>query len=335
MFKALEVESNNKGYNLYPDEESGTYITNYLQDLGIHKVVLRKQIVKEKYIRPYLAIEMQLNPKRLIEHSNNIKITKDKDIVKISNEFNKIVKSIDECLPEFYYWTLKRIDYATYVITDYVKEYIQLFQRADRPSNHFKELYDIKSKRRKQLEGSFYLYSRGTAINFYDKEFERRENQKKYNLPNDDIKNAKNILRIEIQCNKSKTDYMKSKLEFETKNLFYFLNLDISRDTILYYYKKTIGEGDYYTLNKAREIINNSKYSLRKKHILIQVLELINTKRSIWKARNEFIKSNATFNSYLKDIRGLGINPVTIPRNKDIEFLENVISKIEKQMINN
>lgn len=283
-----------------------------------------------------MQIEILLNPKKLIS-DNHIKITKDKDIIPIANKFDEIIKEIDVELPNFYYWTLKRIDYATYIKTQYVKEYIQLFQRGDKPSKYFNELYDKEQKRRMQKKGSFYLYSKSVGINFYNKEQERKDNKKIYNISDNEIQNAKNTLRFEIQCNKSKTDYMKYKYKFQLKYLFYYFDLDISKNTILYYYKKCIKQGDYYTLDKAKKLIDtNGDLTIRAKNTLKDTLDLINKCRSISEARGEFKGTKETFNNHLKELDILGINPVTIPERWNIKNnkLDNLILEIELNMKN-
>ncbi|EQB3102277.1 hypothetical protein ACYIU4_003689 [Clostridium botulinum] len=333
LYEILNNNSKNKNYKLYPDG-TGVYKTHYLQDIGFNQIVLRKIYTKPKYKRPYIQIEILFNPKKLISN-NNIKITKDKDIVTIANKFNEIIKTLDTDLPDFYYWILKRIDYATYIKTQYVKEYIMLFQKADKPSKYFKELYDIKSKRRKQKKGSFYLNSKSVGINFYDKEKERKNNKEKYNVSDQDIFNSKNILRIKVQLNKSKTDYLKYKYKFETKELHNYLTLEESREQILYYYKKCIKQGDYYNLDKAKQLVDsNADLTTRTKNNLKSILDLINKCRSIYKAREKFIGTKETFNNHLKQLDKLGINPVTIPARWDIKKLDNPINEIKLKMTN-
>lgn len=346
LYEILNNNSLNTGYKFYPNENNHVdtennqiyqvHTTHYLQDIGFNEIVLRKQTTRKKYIRPIMAIEIFLNPKKLIS-DNHVKITKDKDIVPISNKFNEIIKGIDAELPEFFYWTLKRIDYATYIKTPNVKEYIKLFQKGDMPSKYFKELYNQKQKRRGQRKGSFYLYSKSAAINFYDKEQERIDNQLKYNISDDDILKSRNVLRIEIQCNKSKTDYMNYKHEFKTKEIFHYLDLDLSKDMILYYFKKCIREGNYYKLDKAKKLIDENKdLTTRAKNALKDTLDLINKCRSIYKARENFNGTKETFNNHLKQLDKLNINPVTIPERWNIKdnFLINPVNEIKNNMTN-
>lgn len=339
LFKILTKNSNEVGQPFYPigEKDNEMYETNYLSSEGLTRIILRKTKIKKKYRHPYTSIEIQLNPKRLICKDNKIKIMKDKDIAAVNKKFNSIIKSIDMFLPGFYQWTLKRVDYATYIKTPFVSDYIELFNKGDRPAR-FRPLlkYDKTKHRSVPPRGSFYLVSNGAKINFYNKQAERI-NKYMYSyddIDNKELKDAKDILRFEVQCEKNKTNYLKKKYKFKTKELHNFLNLDISRKTIEYYYKHSIRTGDYYTYGKAIDIINNSNYSIRLKNSLIKTLKLINLKNSIYNARKLFIQgiefyvnskekvflkgTNKTFNNHLKLFDELGINPVTIERRGDI-----------------
>lgn len=115
--------------------------------------------------------------------------------------FAEEIKKINVSLSILDYWTVNRINYAININIPYVKEYIKLFQRADK-SKGFKELYCSKSKTRKQMEDSFYLLSESIVINLYNKENERA----KQDL---NAGGAKNLLRLEIQFKSLKINTLK------------------------------------------------------------------------------------------------------------------------------
>lgn len=318
IYKSLDILSKHNGVNLYKHEQG--YVTNALKDVGFTEILLSKYNIKG-YSAPYMQVTIQLNPTKLLGR-DIIELTKERDLEEVEHKFNEIVEKIHINLNTFMYWTLNRIDYAINIKTPYVKEYIELFQRADIPYR-FNMQYDKTSKVKKQKKGSFYLCSKSTNINFYDK-FQERLNNK-----DEDVENAKDILRLEVQCKKGKTNAMKYKYSFEIKYLGYFLNEKLSLDTIKYYYDKTIGKGYYYKLDKAIEKVNLSDHTPGTKEKLITILKEVNSNRSIWKARECTIFSMERFNHYLKLIRQLNINPVTMPRRWSIDCLENLDSKIE------
>lgn len=229
--------------------------------------------------------------------------------------FAEKVKKIHTSLPRLDYWTINRIDYAVNINTPYVEEYIKLFQRGDKPTN-FKELYCSKSKTRKQLDGSFYLFNDSVTINFYNKENERLSQ----NFNKD---GAKDLLRLEIQCKKPKTNTLKAKNKFDSRHLEHYLSQEISYQQLEYYYNKTIGTGDYYKLSEAIRIVQESNYTSKTKEKLTEVLRAVSRYRSIWKAREESQYNSSCFNRYLKKIRVLGVNPVTIPSRWGVNMLKN------------
>lgn len=317
--------------NLYrADAESSgnikVYKTICLSDVGFNQITLKEVKVNKKYNFPNRYIEIVLNPTKLLKKSNSIAITKKEDIESMYSEFEKVKNYIDKDLSPLYSWSLKRIDYTRNIdlskLEDWItkdkeqlaSQYIKLFQKADKPSNM--KIPYTESHRRKQRPGSYRLFNKSATINFYDKDNERENKDKQ-------TEDSKYILRLEVQCNKFKTNAIKRQKKWDSKILFNYLSDEISKETIYSYYKKTVGEGDYYKLNLAEQNIKESKYRSDKKEILISILKSINKTRSIWKAREESEFSKEKFNGYLRDIRRIGVNPVTISERTEFNYLPN------------
>lgn len=262
-----------------------------------------------------MQIKITMNPLKLISR-NKLEVIKTDLLEEVKKIFLGRIKKIHMTLPRLEYWIIDRIDYTVNINTPYVEEYIKLFQRADKPRN-FKEWYCDRSKVRKQPEGSFYLISQSVNINFYNKEHERLSQ----NFNRD---GAKDLLRLEIQCKKPKTNTIKSKNGFDSRHLEHYLSQEISYHQLEYYYNKTIGAGDYYKLSEAIRIVQESNYTFKTKEKLIEVLRAVSRHRSIWKAREESKYNSSCFNRYLKQIRALGVNPVTIPARWRKEKLVNI-----------
>lgn len=314
IYKSLDLISRNHNCNLYKCDEG--YKTHALKDEGFTEILLSKFKINPKYKNDYMQLRIQLNPTKLL-NKDTIELTKESDLKEVEKRFNKVIEKIHLDLNTFLFWTLNRVDYAVNISTSYVKEYIELFQRSDIPYR-FQILYDKKAKVRKHKEGSYYISNKSTIINFYDKSDERLKKKGEV------VESAKDILRLEVQCKKGKTNAMKYKYDFDVKYLGYFLSKELSTETLVNYYYKTIGTGDFYKLDKAIEIINNSGNTLGTKEKLINVLKEVNKSRSIWKARNDTSYSKERFNHYLKLIRELGVNPVTIPRRWEVDYLKNI-----------
>lgn len=311
IYKGLEYLTGKKprkvGYGEYTIEE--------LKEEGFTYIKLINKRINKRYKYNFMQITITMNPVKLIKR-NKLEVLKADQIEELKKLFNEKVKRIHTSLPMLDYWVTSRIDYTININTPYVEEYIKLFQRGDKP-RHFKELYCHKAKTRKQLDGSFYLLSNSVNINFYNKESERLSQ----NFNKD---GAKDLLRLEIQCKKPKTNTIKTKNKFDCKHLRNYLREDISHNQLKYYYDKTIGTGDYYKLSEAIKKVKESKYTFSTKNKLIEVLRAINKHKSIWKAREKSQYTPSSFNRYLKQIRALGINPVTIPSRWNVDRLKNI-----------
>ena len=312
IYKRLEIITGKKPKKI----ASGEYKVEDLREIGLSHIVLTSKQRDVKYRYNFMQIKIRLNPLKLIGR-NKLEVLKQDHVEEVKKTFAEEVQKIHRSLPRLEHWTVNRIDYAININTPYVKEYIELFQRGDKPRS-FKELYCSKSKARKQQEGSFYLFNNSVSINFYNKEHERLSQ----NFNKD---GAKDLLRLEVQCKKPKTNTLKAKYDFDSRHLVHYLSQEVSYQQLEYYYNKTIGSGDYYKLSEAIEKMNESNYTSKTKEKLTEVLQAINRHRSIWKAREESQYSTSCFNRYLKQIRALGVNPVTIPARWEISRLKNLL----------
>lgn len=316
IYKRLEIITGEKPRKV----KEGYYISEGLKEKGFTYIQLTSKKVNMKYKYNSMQITITINPLKLI-CINKLEVLKQEHIEEFKERFAEEVKKIHSDLPRLENWTINRIDYAVNIHTPYVEEYIKLFQRGDKPRG-FKELYCNKSKTRKQLDGSFYLFNDSVVINFYNKQLERL-----YQNLNTD--GAKDLLRIEVQCKKPKTNTLKTKYDFDSRHLAHYLSQEISYQQLEYYYNKTIGKGDYYKLSEAIKIVQESNYTSKTKEKLIKVLREVNQSRSIWKAREKSLYNSSCFNRYLKQIIALGINPVTIPTKWNINKLKNINSSIK------
>lgn len=310
IYKGLEIITGVKPRKV----QEGCYVTEALKEEGFTYIKLTSKKVDGRYKYNFMQMTIIMNPVKLIRR-NKLEVIKMDLLEEVKKIFAEKVKKIHTSLPRLDYWTINRIDYAVNINTPYVEEYIKLFQRGDKPTN-FKELYCSKSKTRKQLDGSFYLFNDSVTINFYNKENERLSQ----NFNKD---GAKDLLRLEIQCKKPKTNTLKAKNKFDSRHLEHYLSEQISHQQLEYYYNKTIGTGDYYKLSEAIRIVQQSNYTSKTKEKLIGVLRAVSRHRSIWKAREESQYNSSCFNRYLKQIRALGVNPVTIPGRWKVDKLKN------------
>jgi hypothetical protein len=193
-----------------------------------------------------------------------------------------------------------------------------LLKRGYRPSNLEERMVYSAASHRRRPEENLYLQNKSVGINCYDKHTELEKNFP--NCPN--IDDAKNVVRFEVQCkypkvysmSKIMSNVMKDKLaRIELINLM--LSDEISEDTIQKYYRRCVGNGDYYTLEMAIKIVRNQNFQDKKTHRLIKCLEHVNRCRGIGKSINSLSHEEVdNFKRSLKELEGIRINPVTIPR---------------------
>ena len=159
-----------------------------------------------------------------------------------------------------------------------------------------------------------YYKSKGVNINVYHKETEILKEQLKYN-PNVDY----DFLRIEIQVKKTKLNSIVKKFGLKSRELLYLATPKVEEYVLNSYIKALTGTGVYVTLEQARKIIANSSFTKSKKQRLIAVVEAVSDKHGIAKVLEQVengkivdLGTVSRVKGYLRDIHGLGINPVTV-----------------------
>lgn len=282
------------------------------------------------------SIEARINPKAMLE-DDFISVARTGDVKAAINVFDKLSRGISKHMPKFDQYVMKRIDYCINIDASKLhplleaEHIIKLIKRSDKPSTLDEhEEYDEKSKRYKPYKDSYYLENDSLHVNIYDK-----YNQLMAKMPEyDDIENARDIIRFEVQCLAPKLKEIRKKYDIKKDEPGKLLTEEVCRNIILSYYEKTIGYGSYYTLDEAIKMIENSNYSTEEKKSMISSIDLINTKRSVWKAR-ESLKTDykiRKFNNDLERMLELSINPVTIPRKWGANRVKNMIHLVNKAL---
>jgi len=94
-----------------------------------------------------------------------------------------------------------------------------------------------------------------------------------------------------------------------------FLSDDIAMEVIVKYFNRIIRSGDYYSLAKAKHMIEQLSCHPKKKEKLIEALEKTNEYGGIYNTKRELKdKELLNYKQQMSDLDILGINPVTIPR---------------------
>ena len=140
---------------------------------------------------------------------------------------------------------------------------------------------------------------------------------------------AQDIIRFEVQCkyHKTYTLSLRAKRAGNTQLNKYesLLNRVMCIDQISEYYDKTIGRGDWYTLQEATRMIQFQHFNQQKEDRLIKALVLVNDCRSVARAKEAYHGDLDSFKRTLSDLSGLRINPVTIPKEWGIKHIPNLL----------
>lgn len=322
-----------KGWREYTPMYNGTNLVLPLnlkigycgKDRGI-KWVIRSDRRSDVYSE-YTA-EATINPKILGGVTDYITAANCNDLDTAIRNFNRISKGISPVLGSFEKYTFKRIDYCLNFDIDEMapgcssEQVMNLIRRGDVPP-HFKERteYNSTSHRMKSKPDSFYLICKSVHINCYRKSVELQQRMEKErrkeisSVTQEMVDAAQNIIRFEVQCKYPKV-YNLSRhtkdTDVLTQNL---LGYHTCLELINHYYGVTVGAGDWFSLSAAQKIIKSQRFNVQKAERLMNVLREVNQCRSLARAKKTHQGSDlAAFKQTLKDLAGIGINPVTIPR---------------------
>lgn len=301
------------------DRRHQRFMNNRFRAHGI--VLFANEIIKKTY-RCY-SFACRINFKRLIETQDRIATFREMDTDAVAAQFDNFIQQICPRMPTFFEWRVNRIDYCVNVRTPYVTEYIRLLQKSDKP--HFVHLPYNQQRNYTHRKGSLYLVGKSITINIYDKQDQLRNEQKtNAAITPDIIEQAQDILRVEVQCHRSRTNYLKFRYDMEAKKIGYFLSDEISTNVLLSTLDRITRHADFQRRNIALQWIDISPYSKRKKKQLQQLItDVARQYQSIWKVRDKYesegIMTRNTFNQYLRVLESININVVTLSDNRNLE----------------
>ncbi|GMK40547.1 hypothetical protein PCCS19_36030 [Paenibacillus sp. CCS19] len=300
--------------------DKSVYVTNGLSEYGIQEIRLRR-------LWNYHAIEVRMRPELLneIDGSNYYGLTRISEFGEVSMKFDYILRdSIGLNVPSFFEWIAKRVEYTVdlNVGEALIPKLLFLYKSGNIPPYM---LHDDVTRRYFESDTNLYLNSTTVTAHWYDRYRTLQEKEKKAKKSYKDYSVTRGILRYEVQC-KDCNEKVRDVLSVEQ-----------CRKRLWYFYELIVGKGDYYTLNKAKEIINDKVKSEKKRMSLNQLLDLINECGSVWLAKLRFAeqpefssgKQNLKqimdrFSSRLNKLRDLGINPVCLPSGWGISRLSNL-----------
>lgn len=315
-------------------QQNNTWYNERLRENGIR---LRLCTINRGVFRsPRLICRVTFN--KILTPGSKIELIEFKDVYSVEREFDKLTEALLPILPSFSQWTVNRIDYCINVKTPFVEKYLDLLKKGDRPK--LKSWYDHNGNYT-QKPGSLYLVgtakhrkNRSITVNFYNKQDEimkdcyyqnTDDEWQETEFPYDNlIELAADVLRLEVQCHKPKTDYLKEIFNLPDKSIMNYLSPIISEYVIESYLLRIGRSSDYHRKRVALEMVDHtSRKSKTKDRMKLIIREVAKQYSSIAKVRDKLEKNGVMnrieFNRILRIMDDENINPVTISDNYPLD----------------
>lgn len=266
----------------------------------------------------YYQIVMRINFLRVIEQTDHVKLFSEQYTQAVSDKCNALLSELCAAFPPLLDWEVMRIDYCINIKTPHVQQYVKLMRKGDKPFQL--ALPTDKYGNQTQKAGSVYFgkaknkKTTSYAINFYNKADQLKNEKAKQQY----IDDAKDVLRIEIQCNAAKIDAIKKKYKLPNKSIRYFLNDEIALDTLIFAIQKITKTADFHVKSQTLQMIrDNTTFTKKRKARLIELIETVSKQHnSIWKYKRTLDeRGKAQLRRDLIALEGLGLNAITISDN--------------------
>ena len=268
------------------------------------------------------VIDARVNPSKVIYREKSIDIYKPSDYSIFQDRFNQEIKSFNlPFLPDLEGWKAHRVDFTYNLQTPHVKEYIRLFHKSDLRGFTIKR---DQHGHRSMKAGSLYINNSAVTLNFYDKMDEMQKAEGGSRHTPEEIQEAKDILRIEVQAGRDKLSNIKRKQEFTTKQISEFMTSPgAAEDLVISYAEKVLGSATYHKKPAAITLINHSKKQKQTKEQLIAVLDEISKPyRRVDEVRGDH--PELEIDKCKKILRDMDINLITLDKNTKVRELPSI-----------
>jgi len=242
-----------------------------------------------------------------------------------------IGKDYAEKIPPLREWGLWAMRYGMDIKLEHFDETMRVFARTDMPVQHLNPqnaidivngvpAYMFRETGKKDGKLEIYPKSELIKLGYIDYRGETEHLVDKNN----------NIVRLAMNHNRRHMGYAKrflTKFEMDLWRLDSFLNAIAVTNTFRKAYLDTIGNGDFYKYENALKIIEKEVSNFQNRKILIELLNNINEKGSVAKAR-ESAADKTKFKIELKLMREAGINGALLESDAKIERIQNPFDEI-------
>lgn len=270
------------------------------------------------------VIDARVNPAKLIYREKSIDIYKPSDYEIFQQCFNQEIRSYNlPFLPPLDGWKAHRVDFTYNIKTPHVTEYIRLFHKSDLRGFTIKR---DQHGHRSMKSGSLYINNSAVTLNFYDKADEMQKAESGTRHTQEEIQEAKDILRIEVQAGRDKLSGIKRKQEFTSKQISEFMkDPEAAEDLVISYVYKVLGGSTYRKKPAAITLINKSKKHQKTKEQLIAALEAVSKP---YKRVDEVRAAHPELeiDKCKKILREMDINIISLDKNTKVKELPSIPS---------
>lgn len=268
---------------------------------------------------------IKINPRRVMEQNNYIGIFDSRHTKKMLRRVDKHLQSVTPLMPSVHSCIINRIDFCSNIemsSPEEVMNYLNLLKRGYCPQKYsLSTYYDQKSKRVKPYNNSITISNKHIAITYYNKYSQLNENPHCQN-----IDDAKNILRAEIQCKKNKVKHLAKKFNCKDVQRFLEYSDEIGKYVFKHYANLFYGTGDFYKLDEIFKKIDDSNFKKKSKTVMKELAAMSAKHSSLNKALKELRLYHDEVNSIMKKFNKIGISPVVIPRRSDYDTFKNPLT---------
>ncbi len=146
----------------------------------------------------------------------------------------------------------------------------------------------------------------------YDKQLEQEDKFRKGKITQEELEYFEKVIRFEVRIKNEKLKNLKRNRNWALdKDIDNYKDENVADELFNYYAEQAFFSEPFYRLDYAIRKIRNSNESKYKKKIFRELLNSIN-KRGFTETKLNY-KYPSMFSDHIKDLRKLGINPLTFP----------------------
>lgn len=308
LFEALNTMAKIEGGKcLHADKrDKKKKVTAAFQNFGILEIYLEKK----KYD---FRVGLKVKPQLVLAKGDMYYLLDEGDLIDAVKVINSFIDSINSnlkglTLPCCEYWTIHRLDYAFQFCTKYYEEYIATLQKY-LPESAVK--YD----------GSIWLASKSTNINFYDKTKQISEK----NPEKVQCFALEHMLRFEVQCHRKYLQHLKDIGKINEISLMELWNKKLAFGVLRNKMTECFTDEDFYSLKELEAVIAD-KLSPCKQRRLLELY--YNTKSLLCESEKDRALLDYQISKLQTKLRKIGAAFVRIDDAFDVDYLPNPLKII-------